>query len=83
MDDAPVDMKTHYIKRVLVHQEISLKLRIHKVFINDKKVENPPNMQFRYIIESNLTLSDRIIKRNDLDQYYSTTDQEEISANHW
>ncbi|MDI9356175.1 MAG: signal peptidase I [Chitinophagaceae bacterium] len=61
--ESPVDIKTHYIKRCVAIAGDTIEIKNTQVYINKKASENPPNMQFRYYIHTNQTISDRVFKK--------------------
>lgn len=67
-EDAPVDMKTHYIKRCVAIAGDELKIEDTQVYVNGEAIKNPSGLQFRYLITSNQTINSRVIKRNKLDE---------------
>jgi len=52
----PVDKRDHYIKRCLGIPGDSLQIIDKQVHINGKPLENPPNMQFLYKIQTNAAI---------------------------
>jgi len=56
----PVDLKTNYIKRCVAAAGDVLEIKDRQVIINGQPLENPPNMQYGYIV----TAKDEINKRN-------------------
>ena len=48
--NAPVDLRTYYIKRCIGTPGNTLELRNSQVFINGKPMENPPRMQHKYLL---------------------------------
>ncbi len=48
--DAPVDLRTYYIKRCIGTPGNTLEIRDTQVFINGKSAENPPRMQHKYYL---------------------------------
>lgn len=56
----PVDLKTNYIKRCVAIPGDVLQIKDRQVIINGQPLENPPNMQYGYIV----TAKDEINKRN-------------------
>lgn len=60
----PTDLKTNYIKRCVAISGDVLEIKDRQVIVNGTPLENPPNLQFGYIV----TAKDEINKRN-LDKY--------------
>jgi signal peptidase I len=48
--DAPVDLRTYYIKRCIGTPGNTLEVRDTQVFINGKPMENPPRLQQKYLL---------------------------------
>ncbi len=46
----PVDRRDHYIKRCLAIPGDKFQIKAGQVYINDKAVENPANMQWQYFV---------------------------------
>ncbi len=59
----PVDLKTNYIKRCVAIPGDTLKIIDRQVYINSVASENPPLMQFSYIVTANNDINERILKR--------------------
>lgn len=68
--DYPVDLKTNYIKRCVAIAGDTLKIVNRQVYVNSEASENPPLMQFSYLVTSNDEINERILKR------YKIYDQE-------
>ena len=62
-EENPTDLKTHYIKRCIGIAGDSLKIVDTQVFINGKAVENPPQKQQSYVIQTNQTIPDRLFEK--------------------
>lgn len=69
IDEAPIDMKTHYIKRCVGIAGDKLEVRNGQVYINDKASPNPPNMQQTYIVKSKEGINDKIFDKLDIVEY--------------
>jgi len=52
MDVAPVDMKTHYIKRCVAIAGDEIAVKEGQLYINGEKAKNPPQMQHAYLCET-------------------------------
>lgn len=61
--DYPVDLKTNYIKRCVAIPGDTLKIVDKQVYVNGAALENPPLMQYSYIVTANDEINDRILKR--------------------
>lgn len=70
-EEAPVDMKTHYIKRCLAIAGDTFQVKAGDVFINGQKAQTPPEMQFGYRLESSVPFTRRVMERNDLTSYFN------------
>lgn len=70
--DYPVDLKTNYIKRCVAIPGDTLRIVNRQVYVNGEASENPPLMQFSYLVTSNAEINDRILKR------YKIYDQEVV-----
>lgn len=68
--DYPIDLKTNYIKRCVAVAGDTLTIVDRQVYINGDAQENPPLMQYSYIVTANSEINDRILKR------YKIYDQE-------
>ncbi|HET9053676.1 MAG TPA: signal peptidase I, partial [Cyclobacteriaceae bacterium] len=61
--DYPVDLKTNYIKRCVAISGDTLQIIDRQVYVNGNAIENPPLMQFSYIVTANDEINERILKR--------------------
>lgn len=61
--DYPVDLKTNYIKRCVAIPGDTLRIIDRQVYINGKAEENPPLMQYSYLVVANDDINDRILKK--------------------
>lgn len=59
----PVDLKTNYIKRCVAIPGDTLKIVDRQVYVNGTPSENPPLMQFSYVVTANNDINDRVLKR--------------------
>lgn len=66
MDEMPVDMKTHYIKRCVGIAGDKIEIKKGKVFINDKVFEDAPNVQHSYLVKSKEGINERIFEKLDI-----------------
>jgi signal peptidase I len=49
-NNAPIDLRTYYIKRCIGTPGNTLEIRDTQVYINGKPMENPPRMQHKYLL---------------------------------
>jgi signal peptidase I len=68
--DYPVDLKTNYIKRCIAISGDTIRIVNRQVYVNGKASENPPLMQYSYLITAKDEINERILKR------YKVYDQE-------
>lgn len=61
--DYPVDLKTNYIKRCMAIAGDTLQIINRQVYVNGEAAENPPLMQFSYIVTANAEINDRILNK--------------------
>lgn len=66
IDEAPVDMKTHYIKRCVAVAGDKLEIKSGQVYINGQKGYNPPRMQHSYRVLFSSTPNDRIFREYEI-----------------
>lgn len=59
----PVDIKTFYVKRCMAIPGDTLELRNKQIYIDGEAVENPPNMQTSYIVDTERGVSKRIMQK--------------------
>lgn len=75
-EEAPVDMKTHYIKRCVAIAGDTLQIKDTQIYINGKAQENAPEMQHYYKVVSDKEIkSERIVKRYDLKEFLPNLDE--------
>jgi signal peptidase I len=67
----PTDLKTNYIKRAVGIPGDKIEVRDLQVYINNKPLENPPKMQYRYFLVTENTINDRIFRKYDISEYQS------------
>jgi len=65
----PTDLKTNYIKRCVALPGDVIHIEDLQVQINDKPLENPPQMQFRYFIDTDDIINDRVFRNYDISEY--------------
>lgn len=63
----PVDLKTNYIKRCMALPGDVLTIKGRQVFINDQPAENPPKMQFSYLVYAKDEINPRNLENLELD----------------
>ena len=73
--DAPVDLRTYYIKRCIGTPGNTLEIRDTQVFINGKPMENPARMQHEYLLKVKETLSDEFFEKYDITNGIDATGQ--------
>ena len=59
----PIDKRDHYIKRCIAIAGDKLEIKDRQVYINNKEVENPKGMQFRYMVGSPEKLNMRTLEK--------------------
>ena len=70
-----VDMKTFYVKRCMGLPGENIEMKENNVFINDENVyEKYDNILINYIITSRKILTPYWFRKNNIKDYYSTTD---------
>jgi signal peptidase I len=74
--DAPVDLRTYYIKRCIGTPGNTLEIRDTKVFINGKPMENPPRMQHEYLLKVKEALTDDFFEKYDITNGIDATGQQ-------
>lgn len=62
----PTDLKTNYIKRCVGLPGDNIEVRDLQVFVNGEAIENPPKMQFSYLIKSEGVINDRVFRNYDI-----------------
>ncbi len=55
---APVDLKTYYIKRCIATPGDKLEIRDQQVYLNDKPMENPPQLRQEYFLRTDQQLDE-------------------------
>jgi len=66
----PVDLKTNYIKRCVAVAGDVIEVKDMQVYINNKPVDNPEKMQFRYFVQTAETINPRVFDRLDISEKY-------------
>jgi signal peptidase I len=59
----PVDIKTFYVKRCMAIPGDTLELRNKQIYIDGEAVENPPNMQTSYVVNTERGVSKTIMRK--------------------
>ncbi len=62
----PVDLKTNYIKRCVALPGDVLEIKDRQVIVNGQAMENPPNMQFSYIVTAKDVINQRNLEKLNL-----------------
>lgn len=65
----PVDLKTNYIKRCIGIGGDTIQVKNMQVFINGKSVENPPEMQHRFFIETREFISGKSLRKYNITEF--------------
>lgn len=66
--DYPVDLKTNYIKRCVAIPGDTLQVINHQVYINGLTGENPPMMQFSYLVKARSEINERVFEKYDISE---------------
>ncbi|MGV3640977.1 MAG: signal peptidase I [Adhaeribacter sp.] len=69
-EEHPVDLRTNYIKRCIGVAGDNLEIRDMQVYINGKKAENPAQMQFRYILQTESALTDKVFRDHQITDFW-------------
>ena len=73
--DAPVDLRTYYIKRCIGTPGNTLEIRDTQVFINGKPMENPARMQHEYLLKVKEPLNAEFFDKYDITNGMDATGQ--------
>lgn len=65
----PSDLKTNYIKRCVAISGDTIAVKNMQVYVNGEEVDNPPDMQFSYMVTSNNLINDRTLRKYDISDY--------------
>lgn len=66
----PTDLKTNYIKRCVGLPGDELEIRDLQVYINNKAIDNPEMMQFRYFIATSEIINERVFQNFKINDPY-------------
>lgn len=77
-EEAPIDMKTHYIKRCVGVAGDTLQIKAGELFINGQKMKPAEEQQFKYLmtLSEGSMLSERLFDKYDLDKYFSRAEMQ-------
>ncbi|MDR6563017.1 MULTISPECIES: signal peptidase I [unclassified Arcicella] len=64
--DAPVDLRTYYIKRCIGTPGKTLEIRDTQVYIDGKPMENPPKLQHEYILKVKEQLTEEFFEEHNI-----------------
>ncbi len=64
--DAPIDLRTYYIKRCIATPGDILEIKDQQVFLNGKPMENPPKLRQEYFIKTSENLDDAFFRKYDI-----------------
>ena len=73
--DAPVDLRTYYIKRCIGIPGNTLEIRDTQVYINGKPMENPARMQHEYLLKVKEPLNAEFFDKYDITNGMDATGQ--------
>ena len=73
--EAPVDLRTYYIKRCIGTPGNTLEIRDTQVYINGKPMENPTRMQHEYLLKVKETLNEEFFNKYDITNGIDATGQ--------
>ncbi len=72
----PKDLRTHYIKRCVAVAGDTLEVRKGHVFVNGVAQDDPELMQYRYFVETDQAIRERVFESVDISEYYSAIGRE-------
>ena len=64
--DAPLDLRTYYIKRCIATAGDKFEIRDQQVYLNDKPMENPPKLRQEYFLRTTQVLDDEFFRKYDI-----------------
>lgn len=73
--EAPVDLRTYYIKRCIGTPGKTLEIRDTQVYIDGKPMENPARMQHEYLLKVKEMLNDEFFDKYDITNGVDATGQ--------
>ena len=62
-NDAPVDLRTYYIKRCIGTPGDKLEIKDQQVYLNDKPMDNPEKLRQEYFIRTSENLDDAFFRK--------------------
>jgi signal peptidase I len=77
--DAPVDLRTYYIKRCIGTPGNTLEIRNAQVYINGKPMENPPKLQHEYLLKMKEQLTNEFFEDHEIYNGVDATGQQNIN----
>lgn len=69
-EEHPVDLRTNYIKRCIGIAGDNLEIRDMQVYINGKKADDPEQMQYRYILQTESALTDKVFRDHQITDFW-------------
>jgi signal peptidase I len=69
-EEHPVDLRTNYIKRCIGIAGDNLEVRNMVVYINGKPADKPEHMQYRYIIQTESALTDKVFRDHNITDFW-------------
>ncbi|MCG8323582.1 MAG: signal peptidase I [Cytophagales bacterium] len=81
-ENHPTDLKTNYIKRCVGIAGDKIEITDTQVIINDQPVDNPPDMEFSYLIKTrnNSSINDRVFKKAGIWDYERISNGYRVNA---
>ena len=81
-ENHPTDLKTNYIKRCVGIAGDKIEITDTQVIINDQPVDNPPGMEFSYLVKTrnNSSINDRVFKKTGIWDYGRTSNGYRVNA---
>ena len=64
-----VDLRTYYVKRCIGIAGDTLQIKQRDVFINGKKSNTPPEVQYTYLVTTNSIVNEQIFERYDIPNF--------------
>lgn len=65
----PRDMRVNYIKRTVGMPGDKFEIKDRQIYIDGKALENPENLQYTYILESDNNINQKVFEREDISEY--------------